>query len=94
MNGAKLLQMKNIINYKISMKLQFIKMFTIFWYFAHLNIDNNIKIKGDIMSNKLIDNKEVMKEWDYEKNKQLGITPETITNCRRDKVWWICKNGH
>lgn len=54
-------------------------MLTIFLYFAHLNIDNNIKIKGDIMSNKLIDNKEVMKEWDYKKNNDIKIFPETLT---------------
>ena len=26
----------------------------------------------------LIDNKELMKEWDYEKNEKLGIDPSTI----------------
>ena len=46
------------------------------------------------MSNKLIDNKEVMKEWDYKKNNDIKIFPETLTTGSNKKVWWICKNGH
>ena len=44
MNGAKLLQMKNIINYKISKKLQFIKMFTIFWYCKQNQIKEHLEV--------------------------------------------------
>ena len=39
-------------------------------------------------------NPELLEKWNYERNNELGITPETITNCRKEKVWWKCKNGH
>lgn len=40
----------------------------------------------------LIDNKELMKEWNWEKNKQLK--PQNITSGSHEKMWWKCKNGH
>ena len=48
------------------------------------------------MSNKqyLIDNKELMKEWNYEKNKKLNINPQNITTGSSKKVWWKCESGH
>ena len=39
-------------------------------------------------------NPELLQEWDYEKNKKLGIDPTTIGVGFRPKVWWICRNGH
>ena len=35
----------------------------------------------------------LLDEWDYQKNKNIGITPEGVTagNSKR-KVFWICKN--
>lgn len=39
-------------------------------------------------------NPELLKEWDYEKNKKLGIDPTTIGVGFRPKVWWICPKGH
>ena len=35
-----------------------------------------------------------MKEWDYKKNNDIKIFPETLTTGSNKKVWWICKNGH
>ena len=35
---------------------------------------------------------ELMKEWDYEKNKDLN--PKYITNRSGLKVWWLCPQGH
>ena len=30
----------------------------------------------------------------FEKNNELGITPESISKSYSKKVWWKCKNGH
>lgn len=45
------------------------------------------------MKNKkfLIDYEELMKEWDYEKNK---IDPSILSYGNHNKVWWICPKGH
>lgn len=34
----------------------------------------------------------LLKEWDYEKNKD--ISPDVYTHGDNTKVWWICSNGH
>ena len=44
------------------------------------------------MSDKLINNKELMKEWDYEKN--IGYDPKELTCGSGKKVWWKCSFGH
>ncbi|MCQ6274701.1 DUF559 domain-containing protein [Bacillus sp. V3B] len=36
----------------------------------------------------------LLKEWDHEKNKELGLTPFNVTKGQHDKVWWICERGH
>lgn len=43
-------------------------------------------------SNLLKDNKELMKEYDYEKNKNVNL--EKITNGSHFKLWWKCNKGH
>jgi len=35
---------------------------------------------------------DIMPEWDYEKN--VDTTPESISAKSDKKVWWICKDGH
>lgn len=40
----------------------------------------------------VINNKELMKEWHWEKNNSLGIFPNKITLGSDKKAWWICKN--
>lgn len=40
------------------------------------------------MSNYLKDNKELMKEYDYEKNDKFDLDTLTLGSDR--KVWWIC----
>ena len=41
----------------------------------------------------LIDNKELMSEWDYDKN--VDLDPNTLTAGSNKKAWWICKKcGH
>lgn len=37
----------------------------------------------------LIDNKELMSEWDYEKN--IDLDPKILTSGSNKKAWWICK---
>lgn len=44
------------------------------------------------MSNKLIDNKELMLEYDYLRNKDIKL--DTITLGSHKKIWWKCKKGH
>ncbi|MBO4627625.1 MAG: hypothetical protein J5645_06590 [Lachnospiraceae bacterium] len=34
--------------------------------------------------------KDLLKEWDYDANTRLGITPDTITVGSKKSVWWIC----
>lgn len=40
------------------------------------------------MSNLLIDNKKLINEWNYEKNKDMDINKITLGSNK--KVWWIC----
>ena len=35
---------------------------------------------------------EIASQWNYEKNGDL--TPLNVSKGSRQKVWWICKNGH
>ena len=44
------------------------------------------------MSNLLKDNKKLMKEYDYEKNKNIELDSLTLGTSK--KVWWICPKGH
>ncbi len=37
---------------------------------------------------------DLLKQWNYEKNNRLGITPESITAGSTKKVWWKCRKGH
>jgi len=36
----------------------------------------------------------LLKEWDYEKNTELGIEPTSIIASKNIKVWWKCEKGH
>ncbi len=44
------------------------------------------------MQNLLKENKELIKEWNYEKNTDFDI--DNITSGSSKKVWWICSKGH
>ena len=37
---------------------------------------------------------ELMAEWNWEKNNELGLDPNKITYGSNKKVWWKCKRGH
>ena len=39
-------------------------------------------------------NPEILDDWDYEKNNELGISPNNISKGSEKKVWWVCSNGH
>lgn len=39
-------------------------------------------------------NPEVLKKWNYEKNNELGLSPENFSAGSSQKVWWICEKGH
>ena len=38
----------------------------------------------------IIDNAELMAEWNWEKNKELGLEPQKISYGSAKKVWWKC----
>ncbi len=42
----------------------------------------------------LSDNAQLMAEWDWEKNNELGFDPKTLTLGSGQKVWWKCSEGH
>ena len=42
----------------------------------------------------IIDNAELMAEWDREKNNELKLDPKTLTLGSGKKVWWKCSKGH
>ena len=44
------------------------------------------------MSNLLKDNKKLLNEWCFEKNKDIDINKITLGSNK--KVWWICSKGH
>ena len=37
---------------------------------------------------------ELLEQWNYEKNNELGITPDSVTEVSGKKVWWLGKCGH
>ncbi len=42
----------------------------------------------------IIDNPELMAEWNWEKNNELGFEPSMLTTGIAKKVWWKCIKGH
>lgn len=40
------------------------------------------------------DNVQLMAEWDWEKNNELGFNPKELTCGSHKKVWWICTKSH
>ena len=42
----------------------------------------------------LIDNAELMAEWNWEKNNELGFDPKVLTLGSNKKVWWKCSKAH
>lgn len=42
----------------------------------------------------IIDDVQLMKEWDYGKNTDLGFDPNVLTSSSHQKVWWKCSRGH
>ena len=42
----------------------------------------------------VIDNAELMAEWNWERNNELGVYPHEITSHSGKKVWWKCNNAH
>ena len=40
------------------------------------------------------DNAQLIAEWNWEKNTELGFDPHKLTCGSNKKVWWVCKKGH
>ena len=54
--------------------------------FMRSEMDSNKKYVSDVP--------ELLEEWDYNKNKDMGLNPETITYKSNKKVWWHCGLNH
>ncbi len=39
-------------------------------------------------------NPKILDKWNYEKNNELGIYPDSVTKVSGKKVWWKCEKGH
>lgn len=37
---------------------------------------------------------DLLKEWDFDKNNELGFTPQNVMAGTNKKVWWICPKSH
>ena len=44
------------------------------------------------MSRKQNNREDLLKEWNYEKNK--GISPNSVSRTTHKEVWWTCSKGH
>ena len=42
----------------------------------------------------IIDNPDLMAEWDLEKNKEVGLDPSKLTISSQQKAWWKCALNH
>lgn len=42
----------------------------------------------------LIDNEEIMSQWDWEKNNNLELYPDKLSYGSNKIAWWICSKGH
>ena len=42
----------------------------------------------------VINNAELMAEWNWEKNTELNFDPKTLTLGSNKKVWWKCSKAH
>lgn len=42
----------------------------------------------------IIDNDNLMKEWDFTKNNNLKLYPENLTQHSNKYVWWLCEKKH
>ena len=51
------------------------------------------KKKASKDHNLAVHNPDLVKEWDYEKNDELGIKPESVSPFSNKKAWWICSKG-
>ena len=38
----------------------------------------------------MFENKELIREWDFEKNSALGLDPQKLKTRSNKKVWWRC----
>lgn len=40
------------------------------------------------------DNAQLLAEWHWEKNSELGLYPNLLTHQSNKKAWWRCSKGH
>ena len=42
----------------------------------------------------IIEDNDLMKEWNWDKNNELGLNPNALTFGSNKKAWWKCEKGH
>lgn len=42
----------------------------------------------------IIEDNDLMLEWNWDKNNELGLNPNTLTFGSNKKAWWVCEKGH
>ena len=42
----------------------------------------------------IIENEDLMQEWDYEKNNEINLFPDRLGINSNIAAWWICQSGH
>ena len=42
----------------------------------------------------IVEDNDLMQEWNWNKNNKLGFNPDTLTFSSAKKVWWKCKLNH
>lgn len=53
-----------------------------------------LQLESTITKDVIANNKKLMNQWDYDKNKTLGFNPNVLTCGSHTKVWWKCNKGH
>ena len=42
----------------------------------------------------IIEDNDLMQEWNWDKNNELGLNPNALTFGSNKKAWWKCKENH
>ena len=46
------------------------------------------------MKKHISEDKRLIKEWDWEKNKEIGLDPNALTLGSKQNAYWLCEKGH
>lgn len=40
------------------------------------------------------ENPKLIAEWDWEKNQEIGLNPQKLSEGSNKRAWWVCRKGH